>query len=75
MLFAEIIPLGGISLFTRSRRGLDDLERKPLTTPFIDGNHEWHPCFMALPAEDFYAGIVQRHPDHLREAPPRQSVL
>lgn len=44
---------------------LDDLERKPWTTLFIDGNHEWYPYFRDLPTESFYGGKVQRYPDHL----------
>lgn len=43
---------------------LDDLERKPWTTLFIDGNHEWYPYFRGLPAESFFGGRAQRYPNH-----------
>ena len=44
----------------RCRHLLDELERRPFTTAFVDGNHENFDLLDALPEESWNGGMVHR---------------
>lgn len=43
---------------------LSNLNAKPWTTLFVDGNHEYFPFYRELDAEEWHGGYVQRYPRH-----------
>ena len=44
----------------RCRHLLDELERRPFTTAFVDGNHENHPLLASYPEENWMGGRIHR---------------
>lgn len=60
-----LIVLGDFGLPTdpfANDRALRELNERPWTTCFVDGNHECYPYFADLDPEEWNGGLVQRYP-------------